>query len=41
MNVIGTVISVNLDTPVKKKDGGTYPGWRLVYQDVDGEVKTI
>ena len=41
MNIIGTVVLVSIYTPVKKKDGGTYPGWKLVYQDVDGEVKTI
>lgn len=39
--VLGTVISVSLDTAVKKKDGGTYKGWELVYKSDDGDVRTI
>ncbi len=40
-NVTGKVVSVAIDVPVKKKDGGTYQGWKLVYEDADGDVKTI
>lgn len=39
--VLGTVISVSLETSVKKKDGGSYKGWELVYKSDDGDVRTI
>jgi hypothetical protein len=39
--VIGTVISIALDTAVKKQGGGTYQGWELVYKSNEGEVRTI
>ena len=38
--IVGTVIQVSLNTQVKKKDGGTYPGWQLIY-NTDGKVETI
>jgi hypothetical protein len=41
MNITGKVIQVAIDVDVKKKDGGTYKGWKLVYEQADGEVKTI
>ena len=41
MQQSGSVISVSLETDVKKKDGGTYKGWELVYRSDEGEVKTI
>lgn len=41
MDVYGKVVSIGIDVPVKKKDGGTYQGWKLVYEDKDGDVKTI
>ena len=41
MNISGKVIQVAIDVDVKKKDGGTYKGWKLVYEQSDGEVKTI
>jgi hypothetical protein len=41
MQVTGTVIQVALNAPIKKKDGGTYEGWQLVYNTPEGEVKTI
>jgi hypothetical protein len=40
MQVLGTVISVSLETQVKKNGGGTYPGWELVYKTKDGEIRT-
>jgi hypothetical protein len=39
--VLGTVISVSLETDVKKQAGGTYKGWELVYKTKDGQVQTI
>lgn len=39
--MLGTVISVSLETSVKKKDGGSYKGWELVYKSDDGDVRTI
>ena len=41
MNISGKVVQVAIDVDVKKKDGGTYKGWKLVYEQSDGEVKTI
>ena len=41
MQVQGVVIAVSLDTNVKKKDGGTYKGWELIYKSTDGETRTI
>jgi hypothetical protein len=40
MQVSGTVISVSTNTPVKRKDGGTYPGWELIYKSHDNQVLT-
>lgn len=39
--VLGTVISVSLETDVKKNGGGSYKGWELVYKSKDGQVQTI
>ena len=41
MQVQGVVIAVSLDTNIKKKDGGTYKGWELIYKSTDGETRTI
>lgn len=41
MNVTGVVMSVSLSKQIKKKGGGTYNGWELVYRSDDDEVKTI
>jgi hypothetical protein len=40
MQVQGVVISVSLETDVKKNGGGTYKGWELVYKGTDGDVRT-
>jgi hypothetical protein len=39
--VTGVVISISLETDVKKNGGGSYKGWELVYKSSDGEVRTI
>lgn len=39
--VQGTVISISVETDVKKQGGGSYKGWELVYKTPDGEVRTI
>lgn len=39
--VLGTVISVSLETDVAKNGGGSYKGWELVYKTKDGQVQTI
>jgi len=42
MNVIGEVVKIDVETTVQKKDGGSYPGWKLVYEEKGtGDVKTI
>lgn len=41
MQVFGTVISVELETDVKKNGGGSYKGWELVYKTQDGEIRTV
>ena len=41
MNVSGKVVQVAIDVDVKKNGGGTYKGWKLVYEQSDGEIKTI
>ncbi|MBT9145723.1 MAG: hypothetical protein DDT42_01599 [candidate division WS2 bacterium] len=41
MQVQGTIISLSLETEVKKNGGGSYKGWELVYKSSDGEVRTI
>ena len=40
-NVNGTVVLIKIDVDIEKKDGGSYKGWKLVYEDEKGEVKTI
>ncbi len=37
----GTVITLELETDVKKNGGGSYKGWELVYKSQDGEVRSI
>ena len=39
--IVGTVISVGVNVPVKKQGGGTYQGSELVYKSADGEVRSI
>lgn len=39
--VVGTVISVGINVPVKKQGGGTYQGWELVYKSDGGDVRSI
>lgn len=39
MQVRGTVVSVEIDVQVAKKDGGTYPGARFSYRDESGALK--
>ena len=41
MIVNGTVISLTLDTTVKKQSGGTYRAWELIYKSSEGDVRTI
>lgn len=40
MNKSGKVLQVSIDVPVQKKDGGTYPGWQLVFMS-NGKAETI
>jgi hypothetical protein len=39
--VTGTVVKISIDVSVEKKDGGSYPGWVLVYEDQNGEIRKI
>jgi hypothetical protein len=39
--ILGTVISVTLETDVKKQGGGSFKAWELVYKTNDGEVRTL
>ena len=41
MNVSGTVVLIKIDVDVEKNGGGSYKGWKLVYENDSGEVKTI
>lgn len=41
MDVLGKVVKIAIDVPVEKKDGGSYPGWKLVYEDNTGEIRSI
>ena len=44
MQITGKVVQVAIDVDVKKAEkngGGSYKGWKLVYEDGEGEVKTI
>jgi len=38
MIINGTVVSVEIDVNVAKKDGGNYPGSRLTYRDSTGKI---
>ena len=40
MKVEGLVISIEHNTQIKKKAGGTYPGTQLVYKTSDGEIRS-
>ena len=37
----GTVVSIALETDVKKNGGGSYKGWELVYRATDNEIRTV
>ena len=39
MQVFVTVVSVEIDIQVAKKDGGTYPGSRLTYRTQEGKIQ--
>lgn len=39
--ILGTVISIALETDVKKQSGGSFKAWELVYKTNDGEVRTL
>ena len=39
MQIIGTVVSVERDVDIPKKDGGSYVGTRLTYRDNQGSLK--
>lgn len=39
MQVIGTVVSVEIDVEIAKADGGVYQGSRLTYRDNEGKIK--
>lgn len=39
MIVNGTVVTVDIDVEIPKKDGGVYPGSRLTYRDSTGALK--
>lgn len=38
MELNATVITVELDVEIEKKDGGVYPGARLTYRGQDGKI---
>lgn len=39
--VLGTVVSISLETDVVKQSGGSYKAWELVYKNQQGKVFTI
>jgi len=39
MDIKAKVISVEMDVDIAKKDGGSYPGARLMYRDEAGQLK--
>lgn len=39
MQLTGTVVSVDKNVDIEKKDGGTYPGSRLSYRTQDGKLQ--
>lgn len=41
MQINGNVISVNLNTKIAKKGGGSYDAWELVYRSPENEVKQL
>lgn len=41
MQVFGTILQVMKDTIAKTKEGKDYPAWKLVYEDLEGEIKSI
>lgn len=42
MQLIGTVIAIELDAMISKADNsGTYPGWRLTFRGDDGKIQEV
>jgi murein tripeptide amidase MpaA len=41
MQIIGTVVSVNLNTTAETQAGKSYPAWKLIYEDNSGKVNSI
>lgn len=41
MNLVGEVVSVSLNAMAKRKDGGEYPAWQIIFKDDEGKVKDI
>jgi hypothetical protein len=39
MQIIGTVVAVDKNVEIEKKDGGTYPGTRLSYRTQEGKLQ--
>lgn len=39
MQITGTVVSVEKNVDIEKKDGGTYPGSRLSFRSKDGKLQ--
>jgi len=39
--VLGTVVSISLETDAVKQSGGSYKAWELVYKNQQGKVFTI
>jgi hypothetical protein len=40
-NIQGIVVTLELETDVKKQSGGSYKAWQLVYKSQDGEIRDI
>ena len=40
MNLLGTVVSINLETEVKGTKG-MYPAYEIIYRNADNEIKTL
>jgi hypothetical protein len=41
MQIIGTVVSVNINTTAETQEGKSYPAWKLIYEDSSGKVNSI
>jgi hypothetical protein len=37
----GKILSIEIGVPVRKQDGGTYDGYQIVYNGMDGKVATL